>query len=306
MKQPILVVMAAGMGSRYGGLKQIDPVGQNGEIIMDYSVFDAVKAGFTRIIFVIKREIEADFKAVIGKRAEKQADVQYVFQRIDDLPEGFSVPEGRVKPWGTAHAVLAARDLIDAPFAAINADDYYGVEAFQKIYDFLVTEQNSPKLQLSMVGYELMNTLSDNGHVARGVCDVDQKGYLKGITERVRIEKKDGGAAFTEDDGKTWEVLPRDTVVSMNMWGFPQEMIAAFQADFIGFLKNDVPKNPQKAEYFLPFVVNDLLAAEKAEVSVLHSADKWFGVTYKEDKEVVVNAIRKLTEEGVYPSPLWK
>ncbi|MEG1426790.1 MAG: sugar phosphate nucleotidyltransferase [Oscillospiraceae bacterium] len=306
MKKPILVVMAAGMGSRYGGLKQIDPVGQHGEIIMDFSVFDAIKAGFERVIFIIKKEMEIEFKAIIGDKLAEQVQVDYAFQATNDLPQGFSVPEGRVKPWGTGHAVLAARELIDAPFAAINADDYYGVEAFQKIYDFLATEQNSSKEQLAMVGYNLMNTLSENGHVARGVCQVGEDGYLAGITERTRIEKTVEGAAFTGDDGKTWTPLAPETVVSMNMWGFPLEMLDALKRDFVRFLSDDVPKNPLKSEYFLPFVVNDLLMAGKAEVSVLTSQDKWFGVTYREDKEIVVREIKKLCEKGVYPVPLWK
>lgn len=305
MKKPILVIMAAGMGSRYGGLKQIDPVGKHGEIIMDFSVFDAVRAGFERLVFVIKKEIEKEFKELIGNRVSKYAQVSYAFQDVKDLPEGFSVPKDRVKPWGTAHAVLAARDLIDAPFAAINADDYYGAEAFKKIYDFLAADHQGDKMQLAMVGYELMNTLSENGHVARGVCSVDENGLLTGITERTRIEKKGQTAAFTEDDGKSWTELPVGTVVSMNMWGFPLSMIDALKSDFVEFLSNDVPENPLKAEYFLPFVVNDLLTAQKAQVTVLSSKDKWFGVTYKEDKEIVVNAIQKLAEDGFYPSPLW-
>lgn len=304
MKKPILVIMAAGMGSRYGGLKQIDPVGQNGEIIMDFSVYDAMKAGFEHIVFVIKKEIESEFKKLIGSRVEKLVKVDYAFQSTQDVPSGYSVPAGRTKPWGTGHAVLAAREFLDAPFAAINADDYYGVEAFKKIYDFLACDETEDKMQIAMVGYNLMNTLSENGHVARGVCSVDNNGYLLNITERTRIEKRDSGAAFTENDGKTWTQLPPSTVVSMNMWGFPQSMVNALKNGFAEFLKEDVPKNPDKAEFFLPFVVNDLLVEGKARVSVLHSNDKWFGVTYKQDKEVVVNAIKSLIEKGVYPKKL--
>lgn len=306
MKKPILVVMAAGMGSRYGGLKQIDPVGQSGEIIMDYSIFDAMKAGFERVVFIIKKEIEKDFKEVIGDRVSKYIEVNYAYQQIDDLPEGFNIPEDRVKPWGTGHAVLAARELIDAPFAAINADDYYGVEAFKKIYDFLILEQKTEKMPITMVGYMIKNTLSDHGHVARGVCEVDENNFLVQINERTRIEKIDGKAAFTEDDGETWTAIDDNKVVSMNMWGFPCGMVKELQDKFTSFLTNDVPKNPLKSEYFLPFVVNDLLTENKAEVTVLESQDKWYGVTYKEDKEIVMDAMRKLAEDGTYPNPLWK
>ena len=305
MNKPILVVMAAGMGSRYGGLKQIDPIGKNGEIIIDYSIFDAYRAGFRKVVFIIKEEIFADFKEVIGDRISKIMDVCYAFQKLDDLPEGFTVPEGRVKPWGTGHAVLAARDYIDGPFAVINADDYYGVEGFKKIYDFLATAEDDEKCHYTMVGYELMNTLSENGHVARGVCTVDENGMLTGITERTRIEKKGDGAAFTEDEGETWTDLDTDTIVSMNLWGFTASMMDALKERFPVFLENAIKNNPLKGEFFLPFVVNDLLDENKADAKVLTSADKWFGVTYKEDKPVVVAALEKLTEEGKYPSPLW-
>ena len=306
MNKPILLVMAAGMGSRYGGLKQIDPVGQCGEIIMDFSIHDAFNAGFRKVVFIIKREMEKDFREVIGNRIEKIMEVQYAFQCIDDLPDGYSVPEGRTKPWGTGHAVLAAREYIDAPFAVINADDYYGVEAFRKIYDFLETAEDDQKQHFAMVGYSLMNTLSEHGHVARGVCSVDEKGMLSGITERTRIEKCDDGAEFTEDDGNTWTSLGEKTIVSMNMWGFTRSLMDGLKADFPKFLDNAIKTNPLKAEYFLPFVVNDLLDEGKADVTVLTSPDKWFGVTYKEDKPIVVAAIKKLTENGVYHSPLWQ
>ena len=305
MNKPILVVMAAGMGSRYGGLKQMDPVGKNGEIIMDYSLYDAYQAGFRKVVFIIKEEMMEDFKEVIGNRAEKVMEVAYAFQKLDDLPAGFAVPEGRVKPWGTGHAVLAARNHIDGPFAVINADDYYGAEGFKKIFDFLVNVQDDEKFHYTMVGYELMNTLSENGHVARGVCTVDDKGMLAGVTERTRIEKKGEGAAFTEDEGATWTALDHDTIVSMNLWGFTASMMEALRERFPVFLENTIRNNPLKGEFFLPFVVNDLLDEGKADAKVLTSGDKWFGVTYKEDKPVVVAAIAKLTEEGKYPSPLW-
>ena len=231
--------------------------------------------------------------------------MKYVHQVITDLPEGYSVPEGRTKPWGTAHAALAARHVVDGPFAIINSDDYYGVEGFKKIYDFLSTAEDDEKCHYTMVGYELMNTLSENGHVARGVCTVDENGMLTGITERTRIEKKGDGAAFTEDEGETWTALDTDTIVSMNLWGFTASMMDALKERFPVFLENAIKNNPLKGEFFLPFVVNDLLDENKADAKVLTSADKWFGVTYKEDKPVVVAALEKLTEEGKYPSPLW-
>ncbi|MFI3325195.1 MAG: sugar phosphate nucleotidyltransferase [Clostridia bacterium] len=306
MKKPILLVMAAGMGSRYGGLKQIDPVGVNGEIIMDYSVFDAKKAGFEKVVFVIKKENEEDFKQAIGDKISKYIEVKYAYQNLADLPNGFEVPAQRVKPWGTGHAVLSAKEYIDAPFVAINADDYYGGQAFQKIYDFLTSKQSQDKMQITMVGYLIKNTLSENGHVSRGVCEVDENSKLTGITERTRIERVNGAPAFTENDGETWENLSDDTIVSMNMWGFPQEMMQELEIKFKEFLLKDAPSNPLKAEFFLPFAVNDLLEENKGEVTVLKSEDKWYGVTYKEDKEIVKNAMKNLAENGTYPNPLWK
>lgn len=306
MKKPILVIMAAGMGSRYGGLKQIDPVGQNGEIIMDYSVYDAMRAGFEKFVFIIKKENYSDFRAVIGEKLEKITEVHYAFQDVNDIPDGYSVPEGRVKPWGTGHAVLSAKEFIDAPFAVINADDFYGSHGFKEIYNFLVNAKDDEKQHFAMVGYRLMNTLSENGHVARGVCEIDENGMLSGICERTKIENHNGTAEFTEDDGKTWTALSADTTVSMNLWGFTESMMNALSDNFVSFFENDVPKNPLKAEYFLPFVVNDLLSENKADVKVLHSEDKWFGVTYREDKPVVERSIKELTEKGVYTNPLWK
>ena len=305
MKKPILVVMAAGMGSRYGGLKQIDPVGKNGEIIMDFSIYDAMRAGFSKVIFIIKEERLQDFKEVVGDRVSRYIPVEYAFQKLDDLPEGFSVPEGREKPWGTGHAVLAARDLIDAPFAVINADDFYGGEAFQEIGAFLETAEDGEKAHWAMVGYQLQNTLTENGHVARGVC-VEKDGILETVVERTRIEKRADGPAYTEDGGETWHSLPADATVSMNLWGFTPGFVEDLKRDFLAFLENDVPKNPMKAEYFLPFVVNDQIRAGKADVRVLKSADKWYGVTYKEDKPVVMRALADMMASGVYPDPLWK
>lgn len=306
MKQPVLVVMAAGMGSRYGGLKQIDPVDKEGHIIMDFSVYDAVKAGFKKVIFIIKKENEADFKAAIGDRLRKHLDVTYVFQDLKNLPEGYEVPEGRVKPWGTGHAVLSCIDEIDEPFAVINADDYYGANAFRMAYDFLTQNQDEDGIyRYMMVGYKLENTLTENGHVARGVCVTDEEGHLQKIHERTHIERHEGNVAYTEDEGKTWTALPQDSTVSMNMWGFSESILKELKARFPKFLEENLPVNPMKCEYFLPFVVDELLGENKATVKVLKSMDKWYGVTYKEDKPVVVAAIQSLKDQGLYPQGLW-
>lgn len=305
MKKPVLVIMAAGMGSRYGGLKQIDPVDDEGHIIIDFSIYDAMRAGFEKVIFIIKKENEADFRECIGNRVAEKMQVEYVFQDLHDLPEGYKVPEGRVKPWGTGHAVLSCLSVIDGPFAVINADDYYGREAFQLIYDFLSTHQDEEKYQYVMVGYYLKNTLTENGHVARGVCTADENGKLTSIVERTRIEKRTDGPAYTEDEGKTWVNLPQDSIVSMNMWGFTASMLAELKERFANFLERNLAKNPLKCEYFLPFVVDELLKEDRAEVTVLKSADRWYGVTYKGDKPIVVEAIRKLKEAGLYPEGNW-
>ena len=306
MKKPVLVIMAAGMGSRYGGLKQIDPVDEQGHIIMDFSIFDAKRAGFEKVVFIIKKENEADFKEAVGNRMAEQMEVAYVYQDLHNIPEGFEVPEGRVKPWGTAHAVLSAIDEIDGPFAVINADDYYGRDAFQVIYDYLATHEDDDKYRYTMVGYKLENTVTDNGHVARGVCDTNEAGELVRITERTRIEKRNGGIAYSEDDGASWTELPGDTLVSMNMWGFTRSILDEIKAGFPAFLGKGLVSNPMKCEYFLPAVVSNLLEADRATAAVLPSADKWYGVTYKEDKPVVVEAIRNLKKEGLYPENLWE
>lgn len=306
MKKPVLIIMAAGMGSRYGGLKQIDPVDGQGHIIMDFSIYDAVKAGFEKVIFIIKKENEQDFKEKIGDRLEQRIQVEYVYQDMENLPEDFSVPEGRVKPWGTAHAVLSCLSAVDGPFAVINADDYYGQQAFQMIYDFLASHKDTDRYQYTMVGYMLENTLTENGHVARGVCETDENGKLTKITERVRIEKRADGPAYTEDDGTTWVSLSGDTVVSMNMWGFTEGMLPEIRDRFAAFLRENIQKNPLKCEYFLPFVVDELIREDKAEVTVLKSGDRWYGVTYREDKPVVVKAIQDLKDKGMYPQGLWE
>ena len=301
MKKPVLVVMAAGMGSRYGGLKQIDPVDKQGHIIMDFSIYDAVKAGFEKVVFIIKRENEADFKAAIGDRMSKVIEVEYVFQDLHNLPEGYEVPEGRVKPWGTGHAILSCLGTVDAPFAVINADDYYGSHAFQMIYDYLTSHEDDEKYRYTMVGYVLENTLTENGHVARGVCVTDENGYLQEINERTHIEKRGDETAYTEDDGATWTVIPEGSIVSMNMWGFSQSILKELKDRFAKFLDENLEGNPMKCEYFLPFVVDELLGEDKATVQVLKSLDKWYGVTYKEDKPVVVAAIQALKDSGLYP-----
>ena len=301
MSKPVLVIMAAGMGSRYGGLKQIDTIDAQGHIIMDFSIYDAKLAGFEKVVFIIKEENLEVFKEVIGNRVAEKMEVSYVFQELTNLPEGFAVPEGRVKPWGTGHAVLSCIDAIDGPFAVINADDYYGREAFKKIYDFLASNEDDDKYRYAMVGYVLENTLTDHGHVARGVCVTDENNYLTGINERTKIAKRDGGAAYTEDD-ETWIPLPLECTVSMNMWGFSKSLLMELKAQFPAFLEEGLAANPMKCEFFLPTVVNNLIDADRATVTVLTSADKWYGVTYKEDKEVVVEAIRKMEEEGKYPA----
>ena len=306
-KKPVLVVMAAGMGSRYGGLKQIDPVGSQGEAILDYSLYDAYEAGFETAVIIIKSAIEKDFMDTVGKRLEKcPLEIRYAFQEMDKIPQGFSVPEGRVKPWGTSHAVLCAAEAIDgAPFAVINSDDYYGKSAFKVIYDYLCNAKDGAAADYCMVGYLLGNTVTDHGSVARGVCTTDEKGNLADIVERLRIEKYDGGIHFTED-GETWQDLSADTIVSMNMWGFTPGFLGALEAQFPGFLTTQVPENPQKAEFLLPRSVDALLKAGKAMVKVLKSADKWYGVTYAADKPKVVAALAELAKQGKYPDGLWK
>ncbi len=304
-ERPVLVVMAAGMGSRYGGLKQIDPVGPNGELIIDYSIFDARRAGFETVIFVINRKIDALFRSAIGDRLSRFIHVEYVYQDLDDLPEGYSVPGCRVKPWGTAHAALAARRLIRGPFVVINADDYYGPESYRLIYDYLVSHPDGDVYEYAMAGYLLKNTVTEHGTVARGVCEVDGNGCLTAVTERTKIAKDGDDAKFTEDDGATWTPLPGGTVVSMNLWGFHRSFLDEAAARFPAFLDETLAKNPEKGEYYLPTVVGRLIAEGKARVKVLTSGDKWYGVTYKEDKESVKAAVRALVESGLYPAPLW-
>lgn len=304
-KKPVLVVMAAGMGSRYGGLKQIDPVGSQGEAILDFSIYDAHQAGFDTVVIIIKEAIREDFMQTVGKRLEKApVEIRYAYQELGNLPEGYTVPQGRTKPWGTSHAVLCAAEAIDgAPFAVINADDYYGKSAFRVIYEYLsaCTDPNG----YCMVGYELSKTVTENGSVARGVCLADENGYLTEITERTRIEKYPGGIHFTED-GETWTELAPDTTVSMNLWGFMPGFLEEIKARFSAFLDKALVENPLKGEYFLPLPIAQLLHEKKATVKILTSPDRWFGVTYAADKPVVVEALKVMTQEGKYPDGLWK
>ena len=307
MNKPVLVVMAAGMGSRYGGLKQIDPVGAHGQLIIDYSIYDARRAGFETVVFIIKHEIEELFKEAIGNRISRVMDVRYAYQELTDLPEGYTVPEGRTKPFGTAHAVVAARNIIDGPFAIINADDYYGPQAFKTIYDYLSEHPDTPEYyEYAMVGYLLGNTVTEHGYVARGVCVEDEDNYLVSVTEHTHIEKDGEGARFTEDGGNTWTDLPGNTIVSMNMWGLTKSFMAEAWAGFPAFLDKALSENPLKCEYFLPSVISSLIQCGKARAMVLKSQDKWYGVTYREDKPVVVAAIAEKTAAGIYPEKLWE
>ena len=306
MKKTALVIMAAGIGSRFGGgIKQLEPVGPSGEIIMDYSIHDALEAGFDKIIFIIRKDLEKDFREIIGNRIEKIAHVEYAFQEMDDLPEGFSVPEGRKKPWGTGQAVLAARDLIHEPFLVINADDYYGKEGFRKIHDYMVNEMKEAGdvYDMCMAGFILSNTLSENGGVTRGVCTVGEDGCLTKVTETYNIYRDQDGMHASDNDGNPVPVEAGQHV-SMNMFGLPAAFVKELEKGFPEFLAN-VKEGDLKAEYLLPSIIDGCIHAGKARVRVLETPDKWFGVTYKEDKPSVVASIRKLVEEGVYSDPLF-
>lgn len=305
MKKPTLVILAAGMGSRYGGLKQMDPVDEYGNLIIDFSIYDARRAGFEKVVFIIKKKNEEEFKESIGNKISKYMEVDYVFQELTLVPEGFKIPEGRVKPWGTAHAVYCCKGIVKEPFVVINADDYYGVDAFKSLYDYLTTHKDDEKYRYAMVGYELGKTLTENGSVARGCCITDNEGNLKTIAERMHIEKRGDHAVYTED-GETFHPLPFDTMVSMNMWGFSPSIIIELESAIERFFEHEVEKNPLKAECFLPIEVDKLLKADIATVQVLTSSEKWFGVTYKEDKPFVVESIQALKDKGIYPQKLWE
>ena len=306
MRKPILVVMAAGMGSRYGGLKQIDAVGSHGEAILDYSLYDAYQAGFETAVIIIKEAIREEFMETVGARLKNgPMEIRYAYQELDKLPVGFTVPEDRTKPWGTCHAVLCAKDAIgDVSFAVINADDYYGKSAFQTVFDYLCAASDGEKYDYCMVGYELGKTVTDHGSVSRGVCDMEN-GKLVTIHERTRIEKRDGGIYYTED-GENWVQLPPETTVSMNLFGFTNSFLQEIEARFPAFLAENLPKNPAKCEFYLPILVADLLRDGKAEMKVLRSGDKWYGVTYAADRPLVAAAIAEMTAEGKYPDGLWK
>ena len=284
-----LVVMAAGMGSRFGGLKQMEPVGPRGEVILDFSAYDAIKAGFTKIVFVIKHEIEADFKAIVGNHISEKIKVEYAFQEVDNLPEGFICPKDRTKPWGTAQAILSCKDIVNEPFAVVNADDYYGKTAFKKMADFLKQDGTD----YAMVGFRLENTLTENGYVSRGICEIEN-GILTSVTERTKIID----CKFTEDDGATWEQLSPDDVVSMNLWGFKPDLFGYIEEGFKSFLSEKL--NVPKAEYYLPTVVSQLIDKGEKQVKVLVAEDKWYGVTYKEDKQQVTDALTKMVNDGLY------
>lgn len=305
-EKPTLIIMAAGLGSRYGGSKQVDKMTDAGEIILDFSLYDAMMAGFNRVIFIIREEHREVFRELVDERAGKHMQVEYAYQRLEDIPKGYEVPAERQKPWGTSHAVLAARGLIDGPFVVINADDYYGPGAFTSLYDYLSNHEDGEKYAFCMAGYKLENTVTENGHVARGVCELDEAGYLKQVTERTKIEKRPEGISFTEDDGKTWERLPEGTVVSMNFWGFTAGMIKELEKGLPEFLDKALTENPLKGEYLLPHTVDKLVKAGKADVKVLTSPDKWCGVTYQEDKEDVKNTLEAMKDKGMYPEKLWK
>ena len=300
--KPILLIMAAGLGSRYGGLKQIDKIGPNGEVLLELAVHDAIKAGFEKIVFILRKEIEAEFKNLIGNKLEKYAEVKYAIQEIENLPKGYKVPNERTKPWGTGQAILCARDIVDAPFVVINADDFYGQAAFKEIYNFL--SNNVSETMYGMVGYRLCNTLSENGHVARGVCSV-KDGYLEEVIERTKIVKKGESAFYTENE-VDWIELDYNSTVSMNMWAFDNNLFEYLEEGFKGFLDTEAKENPLKSEYFIPSVVSSLLSDNKIKVEVMQSTDKWYGVTYQEDKYIVRAAIEEMIKQGVYNKNIWE
>lgn len=307
MKKTALVIMAAGIGSRFGkGIKQLEPVGPNGEIIMDYSIHDALEAGFDKVVFIIRKDLEEDFRRIIGNRIEKLTQVQYAFQALEDLPEGFVKPKGRTKPWGTGQAVLCCKDLLEEPFVVINADDYYGKEPYVRLHEYLVQEtgEREDQIPVCMAGFTLGNTLSDNGGVTRGICQMDGSGRLTGIRETKNIVKTLDGAAVEGPGGLT--PVDVNSKVSMNMWGLTPAFLQELETGFVRFLKNLTPEEEQKAEYLLPTIIDGLIQEGRARVKVIDTDARWFGVTYQEDKEAVVQAIRKLIQQGVYQEKLFQ
>ena len=300
MQEPTLVILAAGMGSRFGGLKQITAVDDHGHAIIDFSLYDAYRAGFRKVVFIIKHEIEEDFKNRVGRRMEKYFDVKYVYQQLDVLPAGYAVPEGRVKPWGTGHAVMCCAGVVDGPFAVINADDFYGPSAYTTLFDYL--KEDRADNEHAMVAYLLKNTVTENGSVARGICSVEN-GYLTDVVERTRIEKRGDDAAFTED-GVNFVPVSGDVPVSMNFWGFGKSMLRELQNRFPAWLDENLPKNPLKCEYFLPFVANSIIKEGMGSIRILNCRETWHGITYKEDMDSVVNYLAELRRQGVYPEAL--
>lgn len=300
MQEPTLVILAAGMGSRFGGLKQITAVDDHGHAIIDFSLYDAYRAGFRKVVFIIKHEIEEDFKNRVGRRMEKYFDVKYVYQQLDVLPAGYAVPEGRVKPWGTGHAVMCCAGVVDGPFAVINADDFYGPSAYTTLFDYL--KEDRADNEHAMVAYELRKTVTENGSVARGICSVEN-GYLTDVVERTRIEKRGDDAAFTED-GVNFVPVSGSVPVSMNFWGFGKSMLRELQDRFPAWLDENLPKNPLKCEYFLPFVANSIIKEGMGSIRILNCRETWHGITYKEDMDSVVNYLAELRRQGVYPEAL--
>ena len=307
--KPTLVILAAGMGSRYGGLKQIDPIDDQGHKIIDFSIYDAKQAGFGKVVFIIKREHEADFRSLVGDAISKHMEVDYVFQDLLDVPENFHIPEGRVKPWGTTHALMCCKEAVKEPFAVINADDYYGKNAYVTLAEFLKTykkRENQDKPVYAMVGYQLKNTLTDKGSVARGLCMTDEENNLTEIVERTKIIKTETGAAYTEDEGVTYTEVSVDTLVSMNMWAFYPDIFPMMEKAMESFFREKVDKNPLKAECLIPTEIGGLLEKDQLCIKVLSSTDCWFGVTYQEDKPMVKASLQKLKEQGLYPEKLWE
>jgi dTDP-glucose pyrophosphorylase len=300
-----LLIRAAGIGSRYGGIKQIDPVGPNGELIIHYSVYDAIRSGFNRVIFLIRHDIEQAFRERIGQAVEKSINVEYAFQEINMLPAGFTVPQGRVKPWGTGHAVLCCKSKIDGNFLDINADDFYGLESYQQMAKFLATATDSIPATYALPGYTMKNTLSENGFVSRGICQVDQDGYLTDLIEHKHVEEKDGKLQSLSEDGTTWTEVSYDDHVSMNMWGLTSNFITELETQFPKFLAEKVPQNPEKAEFLLPNIIGNMVREGRAKVKVLSTREKWFGVTYQEDRPKIIESIKKLIAEGKYPEKLF-
>lgn len=300
-QKPTLVIMAAGMGSRFGGLKQLTPVGPAGQLLIDYSIYDAIASGFGKIVFVIKHEIEDVFRERIGNRTAQKIPVEYVYQELDRLPEGYTVPEGRQKPWGTGHAILCCRDVVKEPFMVINADDFYGRDCYRLLADFLNKPNQESPMHFAMAAYVLANTLTENGYVSRGVCSQDENGMLCGLTERTHIEWRDGKPAFTEDDGNTWQPLPENTPVSMNAWAFPAGMLDKLEDKFRHFLDTTAKENPLKAEFYLPFAVDEMMKQGEAQTEVLHTSAKWYGMTYAADRDMVAKALAEMAESGHYP-----